>query len=350
MSTDDSPDRELDPFDTREGLPAATLEQEESTSNLSQSEAISSRSNPTENPRSSRKPRREVRWFDLEEADLSLKSIGRRFEDRLNWSELSSSNSLLGHFRSLNGDNLRGILHQCPGYLREEITLTCDLSKSAIVSHAFPDPSERCSICHQLVPYPLMVSVILRLQLSSLMGCEPQEFNLQPLHFCEAFLRASRHGIRTKPLCELITLFVLGLCWWSAISAFSLSFIYGVQECNHHWRHFCKTLSLPTWIQHASNYGIRTKSLCELITLLVLSLCWWSADSGFLRFLWELPRCTHHWLCCWISSFTWFGFLHTSTRRIRTKSLSELLMLFVLGVCWWSADTDYKFFAEINHQ
>jgi len=30
----------------------------------------------------------------------------------------------------------------------------CDLSKSAIVSHAFPGPSERCSICHQLVPRP----------------------------------------------------------------------------------------------------------------------------------------------------------------------------------------------------
>ena len=104
-----------------------------------------------ENPKPSRKPRREVWWLDLGVTNHSLKSIGRCFEDRLNWSLLSSSNSLLRHVRSPKDDNLRRDLHQCPGYLREEITLTCDLSKSAIVSHAFPGPSERCSVCHQLV-------------------------------------------------------------------------------------------------------------------------------------------------------------------------------------------------------
>ena len=80
-------------------------------------------------------------------------SVGRCFEDRLNWSLLSSSNSLLRHIRSRKDNDLRQNLHNCPGYLREEIALTCDLSKSAIVSHAFPGPSERCSICHQLVQY-----------------------------------------------------------------------------------------------------------------------------------------------------------------------------------------------------
>ena len=71
----------------------------------------------------------------------------------MNWSLLSSSNSLLRRIRSPKDDNQRRDLHQCPGYLREEITLTCDLSKSVIVSHAFPGLSERCSICHQLVQY-----------------------------------------------------------------------------------------------------------------------------------------------------------------------------------------------------
>jgi hypothetical protein len=155
MSTDDSPEREFDVYDS-EGLPAATLEHEESTSNLSESEA--NRSNPTENPRPGRMPRREVRWFDQDATNHSLISIGRSFEDRLNRSLLSSSNSLLRHIRSPKDDNLRGNLHQCPGYFREEITLACDLSKSVIVSHAFPGPSERCSICHQLVPYPPTVS------------------------------------------------------------------------------------------------------------------------------------------------------------------------------------------------
>ena len=106
-----------------------------------------------ENPKQNRKPRREVWWLDQDATNHSLKSIGRCFEDRLNWSLLSTSNSLLRHIRSPKDKNLRRSLHQCPGYLREEITLTCDLSKSAIVSHAFPDLSERCSACHQLVQY-----------------------------------------------------------------------------------------------------------------------------------------------------------------------------------------------------
>ena len=110
-----------------------------STSNLSQSEAISNLSNPMENPKPSRNPRREVWWVDLGATNHSLKSIGRCFEDRLNWSVLSSSNSLLHHVRSPKDINLRRNLHQCPGYLREEIALACDLSKSTIISHTFED-------------------------------------------------------------------------------------------------------------------------------------------------------------------------------------------------------------------
>ena len=158
MSTDDSPEREFDEYDS-EGLPAATLEHKQSTSILSESETISNRSSPMENLKPSLMPRREVWRLDLGATNHSLESIGRCFEDRLNWSLLSSSNSLLRHVRSSKDDNLRRNLHQCPGYLREEITLTCDLSKSAIVSHAFPGPSERCSICHQLVQYTYSDSV-----------------------------------------------------------------------------------------------------------------------------------------------------------------------------------------------
>ena len=143
MPTDDSPEREFDGYDS-EDLLAATLEHEESTSNLSENEKTSTRLNPM---KPNRKPRREVWWLtlDLSATNPSLRSIGQCFEDRLNWSLLSSSNSLLRQIRSPKDDNLRRDLHQCPGYLREEITLTCDLSKSVIVSHAFPGPSERCS-------------------------------------------------------------------------------------------------------------------------------------------------------------------------------------------------------------
>ena len=162
MNTDDLPEREFDGY-----------ESEESISNFSESEAISNPLNAMENPNPSRKPRREVWWVDLGATNHSLKSIGQRFEDRLNWSLLSSSNPLLRQVRSPKDIHLRQDLHRCPGYLREEITLTCDLSKSAIVSHAFPGPSERCSICHQLVQYTYSESIDLDSVYASEMGLPP---------------------------------------------------------------------------------------------------------------------------------------------------------------------------------
>ena len=153
ISTDDSPKREFDLYDS-EGLPVETVEHDENTSSQALSEsAIEAVSNRSNQRKTSRKPRREVWWLDLGTNNHSLTSVGQCFEDRLNWSLLSSSNPLLRHIRSPKDDNLRRSLHKCPGYLREEIALTCDLSKSIIVSHTFPDLSERCSICHQLVQY-----------------------------------------------------------------------------------------------------------------------------------------------------------------------------------------------------
>jgi len=154
-STDDSPERKFDTYD-REGLATSTLEDAEGTSNLSENEAIPNPSNPTETLKLSRTPRREVWWLDPPGAiNQSLESIKRCFKDRLDRFLLSSSNSnsLLRHIRSPTDNNLRRNLHQCRGYLREEITLTSDVSRSAIVSHAFPSQSELCSVCGQLVQY-----------------------------------------------------------------------------------------------------------------------------------------------------------------------------------------------------
>ena len=110
-------------------------------------------SNPTEKPKPRRTPRREVRWLDLGAKNRSLESIKRRFEDRLDRFPSSSTDSLLRHIISPMDSRQRRNLHQCPGYLREEITLASDVSKSVIVSHAFPSQSEVCSICGQLVQY-----------------------------------------------------------------------------------------------------------------------------------------------------------------------------------------------------
>jgi hypothetical protein len=152
MSTDDSPKREFDVYD-REDFPRATLEDAEGTSNVSESEDMSNPSNSMGKPKSRRTPRREVWWLDLGAKNQSLESIKRHFENRLDRFLSSSSNSLLRHITSPMDNKLRRNLHQCPGYLREEITLASDVSKSAIISHAFPSQSEVCSICRQLVQY-----------------------------------------------------------------------------------------------------------------------------------------------------------------------------------------------------
>ena len=154
MSTDDSPEREFDVYD-REGLPnlRATLEDAEDTSCVSESEDISNPSNPTERPISRPPPRREVLWLDQGTNNLSLESIKGLFENYLNQFLSSSSNSLLPRITSSKDNKQRRNLHQCLGYVREEITLTSDVSKSVIISHAFPNQREVCSICGQLVQY-----------------------------------------------------------------------------------------------------------------------------------------------------------------------------------------------------
>ena len=155
MSTDDSPEREFDVYD-REDFPIAPLEGTEGTSlaNASESEDMSNPSNSTDKQKSCQTPRREVWWLNIGAKKQSLESIKRCFEDRLDRFLSSSSDSLLlRHITSPMDGKLRHNLHQCPGYLREEITLASDLSKSAIISHAFPSQSEVCSICGQLVQY-----------------------------------------------------------------------------------------------------------------------------------------------------------------------------------------------------
>ena len=114
---------------------------------------MSNPSNSTEMPKSCRTPRREVWWLDLGAKNQSLESIKRRFEDCLDRFLSSSTNSLLRHITSPIDNRLRHNLHQCPGYLREEITLASDVSKSVVICHAFPSQSEVCSICGQLVQY-----------------------------------------------------------------------------------------------------------------------------------------------------------------------------------------------------
>ena len=128
LKTDDSPEREFDVY-LRKGFSRAPLDDTEGTSNVSESKDLDL-SNSMKMSKSSRTPRREVRWLDKGLKNLSLESIKRRFGDLLDRFLSSSSNSLLRHVTSPID---RHYLHQCPGYLREEITLVSDVSKNVIV-------------------------------------------------------------------------------------------------------------------------------------------------------------------------------------------------------------------------
>ena len=103
-----------------------------------------------------RPPRREVQWrfcMDMER-NRNLDSIARRFGDYLDCFLSSSSDPPLRRIKASKETYSRlQTLHQCPGYLREEISLTTDVARSAIISHEFPSPSELCSVCGQIVQH-----------------------------------------------------------------------------------------------------------------------------------------------------------------------------------------------------
>ena len=145
--TDDSPERELDADDLVENYSRVAQTNREGHSNVGGDVSSS-----TEVQTSHKTPRREVRWkLDKNANNRSLESIVRRFEDYLDCVWASSADSPL---RRITASPHKWVSHRCPGYLREEITLTADASKSVVVAHQYPSQSEICTICGQLVQYP----------------------------------------------------------------------------------------------------------------------------------------------------------------------------------------------------
>ena len=144
--TNDSPERELDTDDLLEHYSRVVQTNQKGHSNLA-GDVLSS----TE-VRTHKTPRREVRWkLDKSANNQSLESIVRRFEDYLDCVSASSEDSPL---RRITASPQKWVSHRCPGYLREEITLTADVSRSFVVAHQYPSQSEICTICGQLVQYP----------------------------------------------------------------------------------------------------------------------------------------------------------------------------------------------------
>ncbi|KIJ95592.1 hypothetical protein K443DRAFT_323237 [Laccaria amethystina LaAM-08-1] len=139
----DSPERALDIDDSVENYSKVTQTSREGHSNF-----VGDVSSSTE----VKTPRREVRWkLDKSANNRSLESIVRQFEDHLDCVSVSSADSPL---RRITASPDQWVSHRCPGYLREEITLTADMSRSVVVAHQYPSQSEICTICGQLVQYP----------------------------------------------------------------------------------------------------------------------------------------------------------------------------------------------------
>jgi hypothetical protein len=105
---------------------------------------IQSRKPPLEsNPRA---PRRELVWKSQELDMVSLEDIARQFDGLL----LPSSTDLVS-FNRRRGRYTTKTAHRCPGYNRIEITLTTDITQSAIISHLTPTPHEICPVCKEVV-------------------------------------------------------------------------------------------------------------------------------------------------------------------------------------------------------
>ncbi|KAF8954179.1 hypothetical protein BDZ97DRAFT_514398 [Flammula alnicola] len=91
--------------------------------------------------------RQELVWKSSTAETVTLNDISRRFQDYL-YASRSSSEPALNRRR---GRYTARTAHRCPGYNRIEITLTADITRSAIISHPSPIPDEICLVCDGIV-------------------------------------------------------------------------------------------------------------------------------------------------------------------------------------------------------
>ena len=89
--------------------------------------------------------RRELVWRSQKKETVSLEEIARQFQ-----SFLLTFPTELG-FNHRRGRYTTKTAHRCPGYNRIEITLTPDITRSAVVSHLTPIPHEICPVCKEIV-------------------------------------------------------------------------------------------------------------------------------------------------------------------------------------------------------
>ena len=91
--------------------------------------------------------RHELVWKSQSTKNVSLNTISRQFQAFL----IASNTSSKPRLHRYCGRYPKQTAHRCPGYRRVEITLTADITQSAIVSHSTPTAQEICPICNEVV-------------------------------------------------------------------------------------------------------------------------------------------------------------------------------------------------------
>jgi len=135
-----------DEFDTDvNDLPEDRFEELDSNGLTSSSKGPSPRTSPRKLLPSGR--RQELVWKTPTGDAVSLHDISHQFQNFLNASLLSSEPAL----NRRRGRYAPRTAHRCPGYNRIEITLTANITRSAIVSHSSPIPHEICPVCKEVV-------------------------------------------------------------------------------------------------------------------------------------------------------------------------------------------------------
>jgi hypothetical protein len=91
--------------------------------------------------------RRELGWKPPE-GDFSLAAVSEEFGDFLFVNYYSSPSEILQRLRAPNPQKA---VHRCPGYEREEITLSTSINNSVVISHTMPSLREICIVCRKPV-------------------------------------------------------------------------------------------------------------------------------------------------------------------------------------------------------
>ncbi|KAF5348004.1 hypothetical protein D9758_010018 [Tetrapyrgos nigripes] len=150
------------PADVRNRKVSSTIAEASSTVTdvLGDTEGLASgvSSNPYFNePEGSVSPRRELLWRESSGGSRSVHAVAKHYREF--WEHLKITEAGRQSYRAYAhmirriraAKPLSPVVHRCPGYHKEEVTLTSDVADNAIISHFIPTLRERCPVCGEIV-------------------------------------------------------------------------------------------------------------------------------------------------------------------------------------------------------